>query len=113
MTLDKQDPNGLSRIPWPGLRHAPEKYFLEIDADGWVILEVRLLAIRYGRPEWSSIGIDDREWLFDAGEASRIECRDGCVRHSQRANYASSDAATRSAAIPPRKRRPLLRRSRC
>lgn len=59
MTLDKQDLGALSRTLLHALRHAPEKYFLELDDDGWVNLDLLLLALQYERPEWSSIRVND------------------------------------------------------
>ncbi|MBI3468413.1 MAG: RNA 2'-phosphotransferase, partial [Planctomycetes bacterium] len=55
------------------LRHAPEKYFLIMDSRGAVDLECFLLAIRYHRPEWASLTVEDIHRISGSGWNTRFE----------------------------------------
>ena len=41
-----QDQSALARTLFHALRHAPEHYFLELDAEGWTVANNVLLALR-------------------------------------------------------------------
>ena len=62
------------------LRHVPWEYFLEVDSQGWEDLDCVLLALRYDRPEWSSLDIGNLVRLCGPADAARFEIADGRIR---------------------------------
>jgi putative RNA 2'-phosphotransferase len=78
--LDTQDLGGLTRTLLHALRHAPEQYCLEIDADGWTSTDHVVLALRYARPEWSALEVRDLRRIEGRGADRRFEIRGGRIR---------------------------------
>jgi putative RNA 2'-phosphotransferase len=62
------------------LRHVPWQYFLEVDSQGWADLDCVLLAMRYDRPEWSRLAIDDIARLCGPAGAERFQIAGGRIR---------------------------------
>lgn len=61
------------------LRHAPWKYELEIDEDGWVPVEQLLDALKKIE-RWNSICVEDLSWMIEKSEKKRHEIKDGNIR---------------------------------
>ncbi|ERN41503.1 RNA:NAD 2'-phosphotransferase [Rubidibacter lacunae KORDI 51-2] len=70
MMLDYSD---LSRTVSHALRHEPWVYELEIDNDGWVVVESLLDSLRSLKPEWSSLRGEDVEKMIIQSNKKRHE----------------------------------------
>lgn len=61
------------------LRHAPRKYELEMDQEGWVPIEQLLVALhRTGK--WNNLCIEDLSRMIEKSEKKRHEIKDGKIR---------------------------------
>jgi putative RNA 2'-phosphotransferase len=69
----------LSRTISHALRHEPWIYELELDAEGWVNLDMLLRALRR-RPEWKVITESDIVDVMKGAEKQRFEIRAGRIR---------------------------------
>jgi putative RNA 2'-phosphotransferase len=78
--LDTQELGVLSRTLLHALRHAPDQYYLEIDADGWTSIDHLVLALRYARPEWSPLEVQDLRRIEGQAADRRFEIRGGRIR---------------------------------
>jgi putative RNA 2'-phosphotransferase len=78
MIAEHQSP--LLRTIAHALRHAPEDHFLEMDADGWVELDLLLLSLRYSRPECGELSADVVRALAGEGETGRFEINGNRIR---------------------------------
>jgi putative RNA 2'-phosphotransferase len=61
------------------LRHAPWKYELELDDQGWVEVEQLLEALRESR-EWQQVNEEDLRMIIDQSEKKRYELSNGKIR---------------------------------
>jgi putative RNA 2'-phosphotransferase len=64
------------------LRHAPEAHFLEMDAEGWVDLDLLVLSLRYARPDCRDLSVDDIQTLTGTGPEARFEIAGNKIRAS-------------------------------
>lgn len=80
------------------LRHAPESHFLEMDADGWVDLDLLLLSLRYSRPECGPLSADDLKAVVGEEGAARFEIKGDKIR----ALYGHSRATSQYRPSPER-----------
>lgn len=89
----------LSRAVSHALRHEPWLYELELDDEGWVLVEALLAALRIEQPTWASLGRADLEEMIARSDKKRHEL-DG---HRIRALYGHSTAQKllKEPAIPP------------
>lgn len=71
------------------LRHSPESHFLEMEADGWVDLDLLVLSMRYARRECAELSTGDLRRLAEFGDAARFEIAGNRIR----ALYGHSHAA--------------------
>lgn len=62
------------------LRHEPEAHFLEMDADGWVDLDLLLLSLRYSRPECGQLSADDLRVVAGEEGSARFEIKGDKIR---------------------------------
>ena len=58
----------LSREVSHALRHEPWLYELELDAEGWAVLDQLLLALRQKGGEWSQLRREHIEEMISASE---------------------------------------------
>lgn len=61
------------------LRHAPWEYELELDENGWVLID-QLLQSFYQSPEWKTIKIDDLKAMIEKSEKKRHEIKGDAIR---------------------------------
>jgi putative RNA 2'-phosphotransferase len=62
------------------LRHSPESHFLEMDAEGWVDIDLLVLSMRYTRPECGDLSVGDIQALAGTGDAARFEIAGSKIR---------------------------------
>lgn len=62
------------------LRHSPESHFLEMDAEGWVDLDLLVLSVRYARREIGDLTAYDLWRLAGAGDSARFEISGNRIR---------------------------------
>ncbi|WP_218080302.1 RNA 2'-phosphotransferase [Anthocerotibacter panamensis] len=70
----------LSKTISHALRHEPWLYELEIDNEGWVLVETLLSSLRAERTEWSSLGVADLEKLLTFFDKKRFELKNEKIR---------------------------------
>ncbi|SDY83984.1 RNA 2'-phosphotransferase [Herbiconiux ginsengi] len=70
----------ISRAVSHALRHAPEQYGLELDAEGWVPVSDLVDALRRQGVEWSDIDAADVQLMIETSAKRRHELRDGRIR---------------------------------
>jgi putative RNA 2'-phosphotransferase len=89
----------LSKTISRALRHAPEDFGLELDAEGWTPVAALLAALRPRRREWRELNEVDLETMIAQADKKRYEIRDGKIR----AYYGHSipDKIERPPAEPP------------
>lgn len=94
-----KDLQHLSRAISHALRHAPERYGLEPDPEGWVPVSDLLQALRVRRREWRELTETDLSEMMARADKQRFEIQDGRIR----ALYGHSIPAriARVAARPP------------
>jgi putative RNA 2'-phosphotransferase len=93
------DPLRLSKTMAYALRHHPEQFHLQLDAEGWVLVVDLLAALRQRTPSWQQIDIDDLVAAIAQSDKKRYEIRDDKIR----AYYGHSIAQKmeREASVPP------------
>lgn len=69
----------LSKTAAYALRHAPWKYGLEMDEDGWVPVSQLLNGLR-SSPVWAGLNEDDLRKMIEASDKKRFEMKDGKIR---------------------------------
>lgn len=69
----------LSREIAYALRHAPWKYELEMDEEGWILVE-QLLDALHESEKWKEISEADLRDLIQTSEKKRYELKDGKIR---------------------------------
>ena len=81
------------------LRHDPWKYGLELDDEGWALVEDVLLAVRFSHYRWDSLEWHDVEAMIGIRGTDRLQIQDGRIR----ATYGHSVPLTMlpPAVIPP------------
>ncbi|UWX95731.1 RNA 2'-phosphotransferase [Arthrobacter zhaoxinii] len=62
------------------LRHAPEKYALELDPEGWAPVDDVLAALHRLGPEWESVDEQVLQNVLDAAEKKRHQISNGRIR---------------------------------
>lgn len=62
------------------LRHGPHRFFLNMDAEGWVKLEHLLLALRHERREWADIDLASLRRVAHSNNGTRFEVRGNRIR---------------------------------
>jgi len=78
--LNSRDLRQVSRVASHALRHEPWLYELELDAEGWVVVEDLLAALHGERPEWSWLSEADLAEMIAQSDKQRHELRDGRIR---------------------------------
>lgn len=61
------------------LRHAPEKFGLELDQDGWVGIDELLAAVRK-KTEWNSLDEEDIKRMIKVSDKERHQMKNGRIR---------------------------------
>ena len=61
------------------LRHAPEKYGLKLDDEGWVSIKLLMVALRR-EPKWKGLTEDDVNEMINKSPKKRHEVCDGRIR---------------------------------
>lgn len=89
----------LSKSIAHALRHAPEQYGLELDAEGWVAVDDLLAALRQRRASWRHLTRDDIETMLARATKQRYELQGDRIR----AYYGHSvpQLVERAPAVPP------------
>ncbi len=97
--MSRRDLTAISRTLAHALRHEPWLYELELDAEGWTLLEAALAALRAERPEWHDLAAADVAEVIRSSTKKRYEMADGRIR----ALYGHSVPVklARTAAPPP------------
>lgn len=62
------------------LRHDPHRFFLSMDAEGWVNLDHLLLALRHERREWADIDLTSLRRVTQNNNGTRIEVQGNRIR---------------------------------
>ena len=70
----------LSKTVSHALRHAPGRYGLELDEQGWVSVEDLLNALRPRRREWKNLSETDLITMMDNAKKQRFELEDDKIR---------------------------------
>ncbi|MCC3291132.1 MULTISPECIES: RNA 2'-phosphotransferase [unclassified Arthrobacter] len=70
----------ISRVLSHALRHAPEEYALELDAEGWAPVTEVLSALHRLGPEWESVDKQVLVEVLEAAEKKRHQMSDGRIR---------------------------------
>ena len=97
--MSKFDVVRLSKQVSYTLRHAPEKYGLELDREGWCRMEDLLLVLRNTNQKWKSLRAQDLEEMIECSDKIRFEIAKGRIR----ALYGHSIPVkvTKEPAMPP------------
>ncbi len=81
----------LSKTISHALRHRPEVYGLELDAEGWTPVDDLLAALRTRRPVWRNLSDADLDEMMAQADKQRFEKRDARIRafygHSMPGDY--------------------------
>jgi putative RNA 2'-phosphotransferase len=70
----------LSKTISHALRHHPEEYALELDAEGWVTVADLLTALSARRSTWRDLSEDDLVEMMARADKQRFEMADGKIR---------------------------------
>ena len=89
----------LSKTISHALRHKPEEYGLQLDAEGWVPVETLLDALHRRRETWRQVRVADIEQIMDESEKQRFEMRNGKIRAFY--GHSTADKIEKQPAIPP------------
>lgn len=81
------------------LRHAPEKYGLELDEKGWVLVQDMLRALRNDRKYWTDVTLEDLQAAIASSDKQRHEIQNGKIRAIY--GHSISEKIIKSPAIPP------------
>ena len=65
------------------LRHAPEKYSLHLDREGWTDIASIMMALKQSRTEWAELGESDLLEVLTWASNTRFEVREGIIKHSR------------------------------
>ncbi len=90
----------LSRVMSHALRHAPGRYGLTLDAEGWVPVEDLLAGLGRHRSAWGALAPVHIERLIERSDKPRFEVRDGRIR--ARYGHSVPVRAVRERTRPPR-----------
>ncbi len=89
----------LSKTISHALRHGPEVYGLELDAEGWTPVDDLLAALRTRRPVWRNLSDADLDEMMAQADKQRFEKRDGKIRAFY--GHSMPDKIQKPAAQPP------------
>ena len=81
------------------LRHGPHRFFLDMDAEGWVKLDHLLLAIRHERREWAEIDLKYLWRVVRSNSGTRFEVRGRRIRALY--GHSVADVGGFTPALPP------------
>jgi len=70
----------LSKTISRALRHAPDRFGLSLDSEGWTPISDLLAALRRHRREWQTVTEDDLDRMLAQANKQRFEIRDGRIR---------------------------------
>ncbi|WP_344931083.1 RNA 2'-phosphotransferase, partial [Aquimarina addita] len=70
----------LSKTVSHALRHAPEKYDLNLDDEGWVETNLLLKSLGEKNPEWQSLKVEDLQHMVNQSEKKRHELEGEYIR---------------------------------
>jgi putative RNA 2'-phosphotransferase len=79
-TRDMMEYKRLSKTIARALRHAPDEYGLELDAEGWVTVQDLLSALRKRQRAWANLSEDDLAAMIAQSDKRRYEILDGYIR---------------------------------
>src|SRR5947209_2882912 len=89
----------LSRTLCHMLRHAPEKYSLHLDREGWTDIASIMMALKQSRTEWAELGESDLLEVLTWASNTRFEVREGMIRASY--GHSFSQRIVSPASEPP------------
>jgi putative RNA 2'-phosphotransferase len=89
----------LSRKVAHALRHAPEKYRLKLDEEGWTPVESLLAALRQRHPDWKNLSEDDLVAMMAQSSKQRYELRAGRIRALY--GHSTPEKIKKIPAVPP------------
>ena len=95
----EHDRTRLSRVVSHALRHAPARYGLVLDPDGWGPVDDLLAALRRHRASWSGLAASDLQRMIATSDKPRFEMGDGRIR--ARYGHSLPDKIVRVPAEPP------------
>lgn len=67
------DRQQLTRMLSHALRHNPDEHFLDMDGEGWVVIDDVLLAVRCRKPSWRGFSRDDLVEVATTAFGNRFE----------------------------------------
>src|SRR5213592_3648611 len=70
----------LSKTVSHALRHEPWLYELELDDEGWAVVDDLLAALHLVRPELNTLSADDLVCMIASADKQRHEMQDGKIR---------------------------------
>jgi putative RNA 2'-phosphotransferase len=88
----------LSKTISYALRHQPEAYGLQLDAEGWVPIEALLDAL-HQRKSWQHVCLADINTILAESDKQRFEMGDGRIRALY--GHSVSEKVKKQAAVPP------------
>ncbi|NLX09681.1 MAG: RNA 2'-phosphotransferase [Chloroflexi bacterium] len=89
----------LSKTIARALRHAPEQFGLELDAEGWTPVEDLLAALRGRNPAWAHLTEDDLHQMMASATKQRYELCEGRIRALY--GHSVSERVEKEAVEPP------------
>lgn len=89
----------LSKTISHALRHKPEEYCLQLDAEGWVTVDKLLDALRRRRSAWRQVSVTDIEHIIAESEKQRFEMHTGRIRAYY--GHSTSEKIDKQPVIPP------------
>jgi len=89
----------LSKTIAHALRHKPEDYGLQLDAEGWVPIDTLLDALRRRSNAWRQISIADIEQIIAASEKQRFEIDGNKIRAFY--GHSTSEKIEKQSTMPP------------
>lgn len=89
----------LSKTISHALRHKPEEYSLQLDAEGWVSVEKLLDALRQRRSAWQQVSVADLERIIAESEKQRFEMNNGKIRAYY--GHSTSEKVDKQPVTPP------------
>ena len=78
--MARKNLTAISRTLSHALRHEPWLYELELDAEGWTLVEAVLAALHAERSDWRDLTTDDLAAVIAASTKRRHEMADGRIR---------------------------------
>ncbi len=99
MAIEMKNMISLSKALSYALRHAPWEYELELDDQGWVLVDDLLNLLAQEKSSWTNLTINDLHIMIEQSEKKRHEIRGDKIRALY--GHSTPNKLTKEKATPP------------